>query len=118
MYYYVFLVPVQYWTVLRDSEFILKNGLDEGIAVSGTEEPHQLEEDARYLLAQDENKELINLLADASLSLIHADELQLVRRVGVGGFGEVKRTRKKKSFSSSTPVSRFIKQTGMERLLQ
>lgn len=89
VYYYVLLVPVQYFTITKDSEYVLKNSLDDDIGMRVPEEPHQLEEDARYLLAQDENQEILNLLSDASLSLIGSNELELVRRIGVGGFGEV-----------------------------
>jgi hypothetical protein len=90
LYYYVLLVPVQYITITRDSKYVLRNGLDEGTAHFRTDEPHQIEEDARYLLAREENtEELVRLLGDASVSLIRSEELTLIRRVGCGGFGEV-----------------------------
>jgi hypothetical protein len=97
VFYYVMLVPVLYLTVSRDSAYVLRHGLDEGTARS---EPHQLEADARYLLARHDNTELVGLLGDASLSLIKADELHLVRRVGCGGFGEVYQVRQKKMFQT------------------
>ncbi len=89
VYYYVLLVPVQYYTITRDSAYVLKHGLDDDTAPAAGAEPHQLEEDARYLLEQESNEGLVELLRDASLSLIHAEDLEFLRRIGCGGFGMV-----------------------------
>jgi hypothetical protein len=32
VYYYILLVPVQYATITRDSQYVLRNGLDEATA--------------------------------------------------------------------------------------
>ena len=87
--YYALLVPVFYVTITRDSKYVLMHSLDSALADEGNNV--QFEEDARYLLQQHEqsNEELVDVLGDASVSLVKAEELDLVRRVGVGGYGEV-----------------------------
>ncbi len=43
IYYYIMLVPVQYLTITRDSQFVLRNGLDEATAGAVDEVGHHLE---------------------------------------------------------------------------
>lgn len=86
--YYVFYPFVLYVGILRDSRFIFLTKADDDIQSGDQGEDRSLLT-TESLIRHNPLSPIGELLADESLLLIESKSLQIQRRIGYGGFGEV-----------------------------
>jgi serine/threonine protein kinase len=95
--YYVFLVPILWIIIIRDSDYVVTNHVDATSQLAPTATTTLLRHQSNFIVRSAEEwhhaQELVDLLQNTSVAVIDPDELILEESIGSGGYGQVWKAR-------------------------
>ena len=87
--YYLCNAMVVYQTIIRDSKYVIVNGLDDSLSLQSTEYEHALHSEAEHLVQRQKGGSNLLELISNGIILIKEDEIVYDKKVGSGAFGDV-----------------------------